>query len=481
MGSLSYYSQKAEAIAKSKDATYEPDTLLYLKNLFEWKHPNVSTYHNEKACITLLRQAAKEKTDTIRQIWIDTYTAYQVGEDWHYTDNFEHMAKLIKALRDSQEEGNYNIFLAFNTFTYNYKEKKYTRTQNQTFRSQVIGVDLDFYHMKEYQGLTYEQAIDKIKADHADIFKKYQPMIVRSGGGCQLYFLNSTPIRFFDNSNSQIDAQIHTFKELSRYFNDQFLDAGADPKCTGDGARIFKIPGVYSLKYGTPLKVILTAPGQRHSFRNIPIPPMPEKPVKRPLRAQERPTKIKEQRDIFPAPRNEILTYSKPYNDIVAKRIDDLDRVLKATAGDMEGFRESYLFIYSILLSSRIKDISEIRYILCSKNEHFKEPLPVEEIDNIIRQVLVKPYKVSNQYIYEMLLEPLRIDLTLLSGNYTEEQKKAANRERRNKCYEKKATKTYTKQQKIDFIQAHKDMSSKDIAEALQCSKRSIEILRKTA
>lgn len=69
----------------------------------------------------------------------------------------------------------------------------------------------------------------------------------------------------------------------------------------------------------------------------------------------------------------------------------------------MTGFQEIYLFVYAILLSSH-ENMNSIKSILYSKNEMFSEPLPMEEIENIIRQVFKKPYKATNDYIYRTLL-----------------------------------------------------------------------------
>lgn len=498
MEALFFYTQKAEIAAKDINAPYETDTLTFLEKLFKWKYPSVSTYQGEKACIVLIRPTEKgEKPDSppVKQIWVPIYKAHQEGGEWVYRDNLEYMAKLIKALSTTQEEGGYNIFIAYNTFIFNTKKKKYTRTQDRAFRCQAIGIDLDFYHMPAYEGLTYEKAIEKIKKGHKDIFKKYEPMIIKSGGGCQLYFLNCKPIIFFDTQGKypeQIEEEIHAFKEFSKYFNEQFIDAGADAKCRGDAARIFKIPGTYSLKYEKPVKVLLTAPGRTHSFRGIDIPPMPEKPLKRPQKPQEqargkeppkKPAKgekvYKGISNIAPTPDNGLLTYSKPYEDIIQRRLEDLDTILY-TVNDFKGFREICLFVYCILLKG-YNDVDHINYILCSKNQMFTEPLPQPEIDNIVRQVMSKPYKVSNNYIYKTLIEPLGIDPRSLKGYYTEEQIKAANRERRNKCYKKKSKKAFSKQEKIAFIRSHSDMSTQAIAAALHCSKRTIEVLRKAA
>lgn len=493
METLLFYTQKAEIAAKDINAPYEADTLTFLEKLFKWKHPETSTYFNEKACIVLIRRVEKgEKSDSppIKQIWVPTYKARQEGGEWTYKDNFEYIAKLIKSLSNTQQEGNYNVFIAYNTFIFNTKKKKYTRTQEQAFRSQAIGVDLDFYHMEAYKGLTYEEAITKIKADHKAIFKRYEPMVVKSGGGCQLYFLNCKPIRFFDIQGKypeQVKEEIHTFRELSGYFNNEFLDAGADAKCKGDTARIFRPPGVYSIKYEKLVKVVLAVPGRTHSFRDIDIPPMPQRPqVEEPPQEPQKPLKpVKGARSykgingIEPTPDNELFYYNKPYEDIVKRRLSDLDIILNTT-NNLTGFRELYLFVYCILLKG-YDDIDRIQYILYSKNQMFTEPLPQPEIDNIIRQVLSKPYKVSNNYIYNTLIKPLNIDPESLKGYYTEEQRKAANRERRNKCYKKNSKKAYTKQEKIAYIKAHPDTSSQEIAEVLKCSKRTIEILRKAA
>lgn len=86
MSILYFYTQKAETAAKSGTVGYETDTLTFLKSLFEWKHPERSTYFGEKACITLLKQIKMgEKSDSspVKQIWILTYTAHKEADIGH--------------------------------------------------------------------------------------------------------------------------------------------------------------------------------------------------------------------------------------------------------------------------------------------------------------------------------------------------------------------------------------------------------------
>ena len=110
------------------------------------------------------------------------------------------------------------------------------RNQKQCSRSNVLIADIDSYHSERCKDLTPEQTLQLIKKERPQFFTDEMPLtVVKSGNGLQLY-LNIASCDLFTKSDK------HFWRVLNKRFNDFFLEYGADPKCSSDITRIFRIP-----------------------------------------------------------------------------------------------------------------------------------------------------------------------------------------------------------------------------------------------
>lgn len=489
---LYFYAQKAKEAAKT--GTYKEETLIFIKALFEWEHPERSTYQKEAVCIVLIRKNPA-KDEKPYQIWLPTYrTIGKEGKNYIYSPNFEYIARVVTSLSEMQKEGKFNIFMAYNTFR---QFEGYNRKKTKAFRSQALGVDLDFNKLDRFKSLSYEQSINIIKTEKEDIFKRYSPMIIQSGGGCQLYFLMDKPLilTYTQNGKSYMDNGTADFMEWSQYFNNEFMDYGADPHCKGDTARIYRIPGVYSLKYEDPRLVRLTAQGAKIDPEAIPTLPKPQTARTEPQEAagkekkQAKPGRKKSNhcfsnkyvlwygRNYF----NDMLDHrarERAYKNIVTNRIDDLYTAIKQRNYNITGFRNETIFIFSILKAITETDKALVFQEAKKLNNIFTEPLFEDEVKNIVNSVLDNDITIiTNESIYKRLYKPLGTDLGALKGKYTPEAKKATERQRKAKAYISK--KEYSKEEKMNYIKEHSELSSVQIALDLNCNEKTIRRLRK--
>lgn len=475
MEDLKYYVDLAKREAKEDNTLYRDDTYRFIKQMFEWRHPERSTYHHEAACIVLIRNKP-DKGEAPRQVWLPTYWSSVDDGKRIYKDNFDYITKVIKALTSFQQEGQYNLFMAYGTFRY---EEGYNRTQAKAYKIKAIGIDLDFNKLPEFQGKSFDESIAAIRKLHTDTFARYTPMIVRSGGGCQLYFLLNRPIMLYDSKEGCLSAQgMERFKQLSSYFNTEFADCGSDTHCKGDTARIFRVPGTYSLKYDTPRIVHLEAVGRSHGYRAIQARPA-TKILSEPPHMDIEATKQK--RKLRPWT-GEINPYDikaqyglRGYQNIVQRRIEDLEVAVTQRQGRIEGYRNQTIFIAAAILYAGCRDYAELLSKLLALNESFVPSMPETSVEEVLRNVIDKNIKVTNTYIYETLYKPWNTDLQKLDGLYTDDARKENDRKRKPK------KKAYSKEEKLSYIQAHPDMKNAEIASALKCNVRTIQLLRKVA
>jgi len=492
---LKNYIDKAKTMAEADNAPYNEDTLRFLTAMFGWNHPERSTFHQEAVCIVLIRKNPI-KGEPPRQTWVRTYK-YTPEEEKRYSDNFVYIARLLKVLSDLQCQGDFNIFMTYNTFYY---QGGIRRVANQSYRSNAVGIDLDFNKLKEFQGLTFEESINKIKADNKELFKKYQPMIVQSGGGCQLYFLLKKPL-VYDTSHEETDLMNrHKFKYLAKQLAEMLERAGSDPKCTGDLARIFRVPGTLSLKYKEPRPVRLFEMGAKYGFRTLlqqAIHTFEVKPVRRSRQQSPRPDMVTK-----PQPKAEADTDAetqcsgicpkmpvdtiqdcwfdlKDFNGtttqkkIVQRRIDDLVTAIGMMNGDIEGFRNTTLFVSASTLSMGYQTKEELLPRVLWVNNLFRDPVPVREVESVVVCVLNRHQKVSNYYIGKNLFVPWGIDRSKLNGLYTIEDKRA-----RLRCRYKKK-KAFSYEEKLAYVRDHPNKSFSELAIDLKCCTQTIRNLRK--
>jgi len=490
---LKNYIDKAKTVAEAEDAPYNEDTLRFVTAMFGWNHPERSTFHKEAACIVLIRKNPV-KGEPPKQTWVRTYR-YTPEKEQQYSDNFVYIARLLKALSDLQRHGEFNIFMTYSTFYY---QGGIRRIAKQSYRSNAVGIDLDFNKLKEFQGLTFEQSINKIKADNKELFKKYHPMIVQSGGGCQLYFLLSKPLVYDAGHDATDQMNRHKFKYLAKRLAEMLERVGSDPKCTGDLARIFRVPGTCSLKYEEPRPVRLFEAGAKYGFQTIlrqSVYAFEAKPVRRPRQQSPKPDKATKPRsearaatdgkcsDICPQiPMDTVQARwfdLKEFNGtavqkrIVQRRMDDLVTAIGMMKGDIEGFRNTTLFVTAATLAMGYHTKEELLPRVLSVNNLFLDPISVREVENVVVCILKRHQKVSNYYIGKNLFVPWGIDMTKLNGLYTIEDKRARCRSR----YKKK--KAFGYEEKLAYIREHPNKSTSELAADLMCCEQTIRNLRK--
>ena len=456
MNNLAYYAEDARRKARQDRILHYDAIAKFIDGLFFCKDLKLSAANKEAACIVMIRD--KE----VFQFWLPIYTDdVSTRSITKHLENLFYIASVIKYLANTQQEGQYNLFIGYNTFRY---ENGYRRTKAQAFRSRAIGIDLDFNKLERFKELTYEESIAIIKEEHKETFDKYRPMIVQSGGGCQLYFLLDRDLLLTNEEDR------HRFLLLSKHFNDLFKDCGADSHCKGDAARIFRPPLCYSLKYESPRIVQLTECGMQRSYADISD--TDSRPKSATRKASNR------------TPRNTALddTHAlregtQAHENIVAKRIRDLYRALEQVSYDIEGFRNHTIFIYGALRYAECKDYDLLLDSVTELNNRFLTPLRAKEITAILDNVIDKKVFVSNSFIYDTLYFPLGIDTTGFEGLYTAQEERAA--ERRRKAEKRVKKKKYSKEEKLKYINAHKRLSNKKLAEILCCHERTIKELRK--
>ncbi|MEG1895257.1 MAG: hypothetical protein RR162_03375 [Oscillospiraceae bacterium] len=468
------YEHAAKAAAETSKQIYDEtdDTYYFVKTLFGWKHPERSTFQNEGCCIVLIRKLPEQKQE-IKQIWLRTYLAYETETGYNYRENFHYITSVIKNLAALQEQGQFNVFLAYCTFA---KHETYKRNKDSANRAQAIAIDLDFNKMPSFSGLSYEASIRKIQNDYAEIFSKFSPMIVHSGGGCQLYFLLSVPLKlsythYGEDVDNAHDREI--FKTISRGLNYAMLDAGADTHCSGDFARIFRVPGVYSLKYGEPRPVSITKRGNPvsskglYSYSEAYIPVEPAAPVKEP--------KVKKPPKTKPAYIYEAAEVGeRGYEYLVAMRLRDIEAALSQN-NDTVGFRNQIIFVAAAILTTTICDEDTILTYLNRLNNLFLDPLPAEELNATISSVTHCKYKVTNEYINRSVYLPLGTDLSKLEGRYTAEERRAAKaRYNASRPHKKK----FSREAKRAYIASHSNLSNRELSKYLGCTVKTVARLR---
>lgn len=490
MEDLKNYIEKAKTVAEAVDAPYNEETLRFVTAMFGWKHPERSTFHKEAACIVLIRKNPI-KGEPPKQTWVRTYK-YTPENEQQYSDNFVYIARLLKALSDLQHQGEFNIFMTYSTFYY---EGGIRRIAKQSYRSNAVGIDLDFNKLEAFQGLTFEQSINKIKADNKELFKKYHPMIVQSGGGCQLYFLLKKPLEYDTGHDATEQMNRHKFKYLAKRLAEMFERAGSDPKCTGDLARIFRVPGTYSLKYEEPRPVRLFEEGAKYGFQTIfrqAIFAFEAKPVRRPRQQPPRPDKstkpLPEARAATDTdakcsgirPQTPVHTVQARWfnleefsgtayrKKIVERRMGDLVTAIGMMNGDIEGFRNTTLFISAAILEMGYHTKEKLLPKVLSVNSLFLNPISVQEVERVVVCVLKHHLRVTNYYIGKNLFVPWGIDMSKLNGLYTVEAKRARIRSR----YKKK--KAFSYEEKIAYVREHPNKNVSELAVDLKCCKQTI-------
>ena len=282
-------------------------------------------------------------------------------KQWHYRYN-----ELLE--QDFEQE---NVYISLNTFYSTFRRLEYLKELKAQF------IDLDIYKT----GLTKEQILMNLEADH---FNKSIPrpnLIIDSGRGLYLIWLiNSVPSK-----------ALPLWKAVEEYLYSVLKPFGADRQAL-DPTRVLRVPGSINSKSNTKVEVIEQY-DYLYDLREIQNEFLPELDENR-AKKKGRPSK-----KVF-IHRERSLYYS---------RIQDLIKLCELREYDLESHREIILFLYRYYLCSFLEDTQKALEDVLELNREFISPLREKEVIRATRSAEKvylskdKQYKYKNKTLIEIL------------------------------------------------------------------------------
>ncbi|MEG1894817.1 MAG: hypothetical protein RR162_01160 [Oscillospiraceae bacterium] len=485
MNSLSRCIKKAEQEALKNKCVYtlKDETYYFVCSLFQNDVPKKSTFQGEAICLLLIRDKAHTGTGQaeFKSYFIQTYLACRnENGGYSYNDNFQHITGTIKELANLQEQEGFNFFMSYNSFRKPEEEDKYRRKQIYAYRSTTIGIDLDFYKIDRLKNLSVVECLKLLHEEKKDEIALLHPMIVISGGGCQLYVkLKKDIIHSQYEEDEFFTSNTDLFKKVSVSINNLFLDFGADSHCKADSSRVFRVPGCKSLKYSPARTVNIY---ERFSG-NIGTQKIINKwyeeevvKVKQPKPPKIKQERVKKYRDIKDLQTGSISKNQyKMYHDIVEIRLDDLKRFIKLQKGELTGYRNDILYISTAILATTDISPEDLFLAVYDINNSFSEPMETDRIEDTMFNVLENKRVVTNEFIYNAIYKPLDADLSLMRGRYTPEAQQAA---KDNLNGKRAHIKKYSREEKKTIILNSPQLTNAALAEILNCSERNVRRIR---
>lgn len=409
-----------------------------------------------------------------------------------------------------------NIYLSVNTFkiiskedyecnkkqatTKKEKERKYTpfrRTGDTVYYSNAIFIDLDFYHIDEYKNHTPIQMYNLIKKEQSRFLKALgNYCFVCSGKGLYLFVKFDKTLYFLNDKYKEL------WRNISVGINYRLQKYGADFKCKGDFARIFRCPYTFNNKNGDMKQAYIIEPFKREGSKTA---RELLKLVKRDLSNVNTvlsPTKTKTQKTITKKDNkaetetiyNESLIIKNNENDLwhitdpyyikwfVDERLWDLDILLILRDFDLKGCRNYFFFVYATILNCKTKNTEDTYNILIDVNSKLKEKLNETEIIHIVNNIANKNYKFTNFKIKE-LLNITDDESKKLGLSYTNDELREQHKIIRNESYTKLHGKMEKKKEKIiKIIKENPFANVKDLMRLTGLSRRQVyRYLKKVA
>ena len=213
-------------------------------------------------------------------------------------------------------------------------------------------VDLDVYTL----GMTPEWVLGKLEFEYFGQAIPEPNMVIFSGRGLVLIW-NIEPIPY---------KAMPLWRAVETFFVEQLKEVGADTKAT-DPARIFRLAGTINSKNRAIVKT-----EYRHNYRydihQLQYDYLPElSPKKLAVKKKGRKTRIVRM----------FNTYT-----LHLSRARDIAKLVELRQGDVEGFRETILFLYRYFTCCFTDDPDRALEDTQSLNGEFLRPLPVREVTN---------------------------------------------------------------------------------------------------
>lgn len=395
--------------------------------------------------------------------------------------------KLYKLLGNDKD-----IYCSVNSF---YKASECT--SKNVKRLNALIVDLDYYKIPEYQGLTATQMIELLKMDVDYLEPSFY---VDSGRGLYLIWL-------LENTYATTKSKSF-WSKIELELIDKFKKFGADEKVK-DVARVLRVPGSINTKSGREVKIILPTNETRTIYEYI------YEPVRFELsdianyywgdiEEKEKP-KIKTK--VKPRKRKKLVAL-KTIKNLHYTRSEDLKQLVRIRES-LEGCRENLLFLYRLNLLYADTEPNKALELTLKLNRMMNDPLSESEVERATRSAetnsqvyfrLKNKYDANNEvipinkylsqngvYLYKnsTIIEELKITEdemihmdTLINANEKERRKLIKNKEfyELNKEYFKEYNKEYYKENK----EYHKNRYEENKDKILNKAKNKYEEDRKS-
>ena len=213
-------------------------------------------------------------------------------------------------------------------------------------------VDLDVYNL----GMTPEWVLGKLEFEYFGQTIPEPNMVIFSGRGLVLIW-NIEPIPY---------KAMPLWRAVETFFVDQLKEVGADTKAT-DPARIFRLAGSINSKNRAIVKTEYRH-DHRYDIHQLQYDYLPElSPKKLAVKKKGRKTKIVRM----------FNTYT-----LHLSRARDIAKLVELRQGDVEGFRETVLFLYRYWTCCFTDDPDRALDDTLSLNSEFLHPLPEREVIN---------------------------------------------------------------------------------------------------
>lgn len=284
--------------------------------------------------------------------------------------------KFIEAINNIDENNYVDIYCSMNTFV------KPKRSTENICQLEHLYIDLDCYKV----GMTKESAIYFLENDHYNMDIPKPNTIVDSGNGLYLIW-NIRPVPL---------KALPLWAALQRYLYETLKYLGADPRCL-DAARFLRMPGSKNSSNGKIVHVIYEF-DYRYELKELKEGYLKEIIIKDNLNEASNKKRNKRVRNI--------LYFYNEYS-LNKARMDDLLKLCELREYDMQGYRETTLFLYRYFNCIELDDEEKALEDALELNQMFARPLKVKEVINATqsaeRYYKDRKYKFTTRKLIEIL------------------------------------------------------------------------------
>lgn len=380
----------------------------------------------------------------------------------------------LSQIMNLSHEG-YHVYSSESSFL-----KPYQRTKANAFSSETLIIDIDYYNVPSLKGLSAEEVLDKMKNDEA--LNKLPPSYaISSGKGLYLvYLLELLPLYSFPRN-------IRLWELVAKQLTKHFEAYGADMHAT-DISRVTRLPYTINPKTGKHAYILDCSSLSLNSPKRYTLSSLANEIL--PYNYQDVLTYKAEKKDkklidpTAPKKPHQLLT---PVS-LATARCADLEHILTRRSYDIEGFRNIFIFLYSVFSMDKLGDLIQATTAIKSMNNKLLLPLSDSEVDRSIQSAYQSyiekqkdykfGYKFTNGNIISLLeitdKEVSELKTILTKKEKRERFKKAQKAKRRNEAgLTSRQQKVVETQDKILELYAQ-NVSVASMAEQLNLSKRQI-------